>query len=81
MAIDLMKCEIVGDTEETFGYKTLPAFDLVAYLCMEARVCIHDPETNPIEIHAATWDVHNGLLVTDEHGKTFRLRVTAEEIK
>lgn len=60
--------------------ENVPASWLLARLCEEAGICIHDPETNPIEIHAATYDVENGLRVTDEHGRTFRLRPVAESL-
>lgn len=55
-------------------------FYLVARLAEEAGVCLTGNEIgNRVEIHKATYDVVNGLLVTDRAGKTFRLKVTAEE--
>jgi hypothetical protein len=53
---------------------------LVARLCEEAGVCLHDEETNKVEIHAATYDCIFGLMVQDEHGQKFRLKVRAERI-
>ncbi len=54
---------------------------LVARLCEEAGVCLHDEEGNSVQIHAATYDVISGLLVQDEAGNRFRLRVTEEPLK
>lgn len=50
---------------------------LLAKLCQEARVCLHDPETNPIEIHGAWYHVETGLVVKDRQGRLYRLEVTA----
>ena len=80
MALDLMRCALVGDTLETFAYQTVPAFWLIARLCEEAGVCLHDAETKPVEIHAATWDVDNGLVVQDEVGRKYRLKVKAKQL-
>lgn len=61
---------------------------VVAGLCLEAGVCFHDPgdekdhPTNAIQINAAGWGgVAQGLLVKDENGNTFRLRVKAERVE
>lgn len=56
-------------------------FYLVARLAEDAGVCLTGNEIgNRVEIHKATYNVVEGLLVTDREGKTFRLKVTAEEI-
>jgi len=78
MALDLMKCDAVGETEETFGYKTTPAGYLVACLCGEAGVSLGD---HSALIDGATFDVDEGLLVRDSYGRTFRLSVTPTLVK
>lgn len=74
MALDLL--DINGDGVS--GY-------VVAMMCSEAGVCIRDNDdaerdSNQVEMHAATYDVHDGFVVTDSNGKKFRLRVTAEPL-
>ena len=73
MAVDLMKCDVVGETEETFGYKTTPAGYLVASLCSMVGVSLGD---HGALIEGATFDINAGILVKDAYGRTFRLDVT-----
>ncbi len=60
---------------------------LVARLAEEAGVCVErDAKTGEIEedpsnracLHQAEYDIINGLVVCDRHGRRWRLRVTAE---
>jgi hypothetical protein len=81
MPVDLLRLEVVGEDEATFGYKTVPAGELVGWLCLEADVCIHCPGENDIEMHAATYQMDQGLRVTDANGNIFRLRVQAELVQ
>ncbi len=74
MALDLLQLEVVGHDEASFGYKTVPASWLLERLCVEADVCIHCPGENEVEMHAATYEVGQGVLVTDANGNVFRLR-------
>jgi hypothetical protein len=81
MAVDLLKLETVGHDEASFGYKTVPASWLIGHLCEEADVCIHCPGENAVEMHAASYEFGQGLLVADANGNVFRLRVYAELVK
>jgi hypothetical protein len=81
MAVDLLRLEVVGEAEATFGYKTVPAGDLVAWLCLEADLCIHCPGENDIQMHAATYHMDEGLQVADTNGNVFRLRIQAELVQ
>ncbi len=65
MAVDLTQPEV-------------SALNLVAWLCIEARVCLHDDMGNKVQVDAAQWDLDDGLIVTDEHGQRWHLRITAE---
>ncbi len=67
MAIDLIKYPCDG-------------FYLTARLCEEAGVCLHDDLGNRVEIHEATYERGQGLRVTDEEGRTFRLKVFAKRV-
>lgn len=70
MAIDLLKGQI----------NSLASY-LVARLCDEAGVCQTGNEYgNTVDLHCATYDVENGLVVTDGKGRRFRLKIEAEEL-
>lgn len=74
MALDLLEVAEDGGVVD--------AAWLVVRLCEEAGIfqpCT--PEEIEVEIHSATYEVGQGLIVMDEDGKKFRLRVTAEPIK
>lgn len=61
--------------------ESLTAWWLAVALAAEAKVCL--PELSPegeMEVHAATYDTGQGLVVTDEMGVQYRLRVTAEPL-
>lgn len=53
---------------------------LVGRLCDEAKVCQPELPLGETEVWAATYAVDEGLIVTDEKGNKFRLRVTAEKL-
>ena len=44
-------------------------------------MCIHCPGENDVQMHAASYEVGQGLLVTDANGNVFRLRVHAELVR
>lgn len=74
MPLNLLGDEAAGD----FGPS---AACLLHFLCLEANVCRHDEVYgNLVQMEAATYAVDEGLVVTDEHGSRFRLRVTAEPL-
>lgn len=57
------------------GYER--AFWLISKLCMEAGVCLHSFDSNPVAIRSATYEWGQGLQVTNAYGQMFRLKVTA----
>jgi hypothetical protein len=77
MALDLLELRPVWDAD--CGGRVEAAY-LVARLCEEAGVCLHDAEGNRVLLEAATWEFGRGLVVTDGQGRSFRLRVTAEPL-
>ena len=84
MALDLLKTDYFGDWDPP--YSCVDAGYLVALLCAEARVCLSsDTEarsfSNQMDVRGATYDVQNGLRVTDKDGVTYRLRVVAELVE
>lgn len=53
------------------------SFYLIAKLAQEADCCIIDNETKEVAIIESTWDIDNGLVITDMDGQKYRLRVAA----
>jgi len=75
MALDLLEIAVDGTSVD--------AAWLVVRLCMEAGIlpeCMTEKE-GEVELHTATYEVGQGLIVMDEDGKKWRLTVYAEPIK
>ncbi len=75
MSLDLLREDRFGDWDPPSV--SVGAAYLVGCLCIEAGVCLHDPQGNVVEMAASTFAVDEGLLVKDNRGQWFRLRVTA----
>lgn len=71
MSLDLTQDEGVRHDLARYNF---PAFTLVAQLCREAKVCLTDD--NEVSIVDASYDVDNGLCVTDLQSVQWRLLVT-----
>lgn len=78
MAVDLLAEKAVGETEATFGLKCVSSSQLVGWLAREAGVCLDDDRGAVLS--AATYEAGKGLLVTDSWGRTFRLKVAADQV-
>lgn len=71
-----MALDLLGNDPE------VPGAYVVKLLCWEAMICIDSQEEqgNAFHIEAATFEVGRGFLITDAQGRTFRLKIEAQEV-